>query len=212
MGAGEGTGAIELRKVHGEMNPADMFTKHLSSRDRMNQLVKLFNCEFRDGRADSAPHLRRQQTTAQEGTVAIATRVDSRGRTKTHQTVDAPPPQRQQRRDECSRVGQLDVVKDGSIPMILACCRMSMDLRISMCSFPELVCLILTMKVSSRCAFALGPSVALASLECLSRRLPGLNPGSALMSSSVACSPGMPRYRRAARRKHAVGPESSDCA
>ena len=73
------TGAIELRKVHCEVNPADLFTKHLSSRDRMNQLVKLFNCEFRDGRANSAPHLRRQPTTAQEGMVAIATRVDSRG-------------------------------------------------------------------------------------------------------------------------------------
>ena len=110
------TGAIELRKVHGEVNPADLFTKHLSSRDRMIRLVKLFNCEFCDGRADSAPHLRRQQTTAQEGMVAIATGFDSRGLIKTHQTVDAPPPPRQQRRDECSRVGQLDEVKDGSVP------------------------------------------------------------------------------------------------
>ena len=88
-------GAIELRKVHGEVNPADLFTKHLSSRDRMNQLVKLFNCEFRDRRADSAPHLRRPQTTAQEGAVAIATRVDSGGPTKTHQAVGAPPPRQQ---------------------------------------------------------------------------------------------------------------------
>ena len=107
------SGAIDLRKVHGEVNPADLLTKHLSSRDRMNQLVKLFNCEFRDGQAHSASHLRRQQTTAQEGAVAIATRVDSRGLTKIHQTVDAPPP-RHQRRDECSRVGQLDEVGDGS--------------------------------------------------------------------------------------------------
>ena len=73
------TVAIKLRKVHGEVNLADLLTEHLSFRDRMNQLVKLFNCEFRDGRADSAPHLRKQQTTAQEGTVAIAARVDSRG-------------------------------------------------------------------------------------------------------------------------------------
>ena len=56
------TGAIELRKVHGDVNPADLFTKHLSSRDRMNQLVQLFNCEYRDGRAESAPLLRKDKS------------------------------------------------------------------------------------------------------------------------------------------------------
>ena len=60
------------------MNPADLFTKHLSSRDRINQLVKLFNCEFRDGRAESAPLLRKQKSTAQGGTVAVATQYDKR--------------------------------------------------------------------------------------------------------------------------------------
>ena len=58
------------------MNPADLFTKHLSSRDRIDQLVKLFNCEFREGRAGSAPLLRRQKTIAHGGTAAIATQVD----------------------------------------------------------------------------------------------------------------------------------------
>ena len=53
------TGAIELRKVHGLVNPADLFTKHLSSRERMSELVKLFNCEYREGRATSAPELRK---------------------------------------------------------------------------------------------------------------------------------------------------------
>ena len=66
------TGAIELRKVHGEVNPADLFTKHLASKDRIEQLVRLFNCEYRDGRADSAPRLRRQQTTAHGETAAAA--------------------------------------------------------------------------------------------------------------------------------------------
>ena len=51
---------IELRKVKGEVNPADLFTKFISSRDRVDALVRLFNCEYRDGRADSAPALRAQ--------------------------------------------------------------------------------------------------------------------------------------------------------
>ena len=37
------SGAIELRKVCGDVNPADLFTKHLASRDRVNQLVELYN-------------------------------------------------------------------------------------------------------------------------------------------------------------------------
>ena len=80
------TGAIELRKVHGDVNPADLFTKHLSSRDRITQLVQLFNCEYRDGRAESAPLLRKDKTTTAQGggTAATVTQVDNRGPTKTH--------------------------------------------------------------------------------------------------------------------------------
>ena len=55
------TGAIQLRKVNGLVNPADLFTKHLSSRDRVTQLVELFNCEYRDGRATTAPLLRKEK-------------------------------------------------------------------------------------------------------------------------------------------------------
>ena len=50
--------SIEVRKIQGEENPADLFTKHLPSRDKVHQLVRLFNCEYRDGRAASAPLLR----------------------------------------------------------------------------------------------------------------------------------------------------------
>ena len=50
---------FELRKVRGEVNPADLFTKFLLSRDRVDSLVKLFNCEYRDRRPDAAPELRR---------------------------------------------------------------------------------------------------------------------------------------------------------
>ena len=50
--------SIEVRKIAGDSNPADLFTKHLPSRDKVYQLVRLFGCEYRDGRAASAPLLR----------------------------------------------------------------------------------------------------------------------------------------------------------
>ena len=49
---------IELRKILGEMNPADLFTKHLPGEDKVKSLVKLLSCEFRGGRAASAPKLK----------------------------------------------------------------------------------------------------------------------------------------------------------
>ena len=54
------TGAIEVRKVRGDVNPADLFTKHLPSKDKIHQLVKLFGCEYRTGRSTAAPLLRPQ--------------------------------------------------------------------------------------------------------------------------------------------------------
>ena len=50
-------------KVSGLVNSVDLFTKHLTSSHRINQVVELFNCEYRDGRSSSAPELRKQQTT-----------------------------------------------------------------------------------------------------------------------------------------------------
>ena len=52
---------MKLRKVHGESNPADLLTKHMPSRDKLNQLVALFGCAFVDGRAKSAPLLRKRK-------------------------------------------------------------------------------------------------------------------------------------------------------
>ena len=52
------SGRIDLRKVTGEANPADLFTKHSLSRERLQSLVKLFDCWFRDGRAKGAPLMR----------------------------------------------------------------------------------------------------------------------------------------------------------
>ncbi len=44
-----------LRKVAGEVNPADLFTKHSLSRQRLEQLVELHGCRHMGGRAASAP-------------------------------------------------------------------------------------------------------------------------------------------------------------
>ena len=49
---------IDLRKVDGEVNPADVFTKHSLTRARLMKLVDLFECAFRGGRAESAPTMR----------------------------------------------------------------------------------------------------------------------------------------------------------
>ena len=52
------SGRVDLRKIAGEVNPADLFTKHSLSRDRLMSLTGLFDCEFRGGRAASAPKTR----------------------------------------------------------------------------------------------------------------------------------------------------------
>ena len=61
------TGAIIVKKVHGEVNPADIFTKHLPSKEKVHQLLKLFGCEYREGRAESAPLLRPHDHADREG-------------------------------------------------------------------------------------------------------------------------------------------------
>ena len=52
------SGRVDLRKVLGEENPADLFTKHLSSRERVQKLVALLGCRYTGGRAESAPQRR----------------------------------------------------------------------------------------------------------------------------------------------------------
>ena len=42
-------GDFELRKVKGEDRPADLFTKHMDSRYKLNRLVSFYNCSFRAG-------------------------------------------------------------------------------------------------------------------------------------------------------------------
>ena len=53
---------FELRKVRGEVNPADLFTKFLESRVKIDQLISLFSCEMREGRPAAAPMLKRGPT------------------------------------------------------------------------------------------------------------------------------------------------------
>ena len=50
---------LELRKVAGTANPADVFTTYLASLEKLWGLTKMFDCHFEGGRAESNPKLRR---------------------------------------------------------------------------------------------------------------------------------------------------------
>ncbi len=65
---------VELRKVRGEENPADLFTKHLVSREKIHGLLSLFGLEYRDGRAAAAPSLRAGAGTSKGELLAITPR------------------------------------------------------------------------------------------------------------------------------------------
>ena len=52
------SGRVDLRKIDGEKNPADLLTKHSLSRDKLWQLTQLYDCHFLEGRAQSAPQVR----------------------------------------------------------------------------------------------------------------------------------------------------------
>lgn len=57
------SGAVELRKVKGSENPAVLFTKHIANTSCVKALLKLFGCEYRGGRPEGAPALRKGQGT-----------------------------------------------------------------------------------------------------------------------------------------------------
>ena len=69
-------GRVDLRKIAGEVNPADLFTKHTFSRQRLEQLVELHGCKYLGGRASAAPLAKtgasNKATMASEGMVAGA--------------------------------------------------------------------------------------------------------------------------------------------
>ncbi len=56
-------GRVDLRKIRGEVNPADLFTKHIGTRERLASLVQLTGCRYRGGRAEAAPLTRTTTTT-----------------------------------------------------------------------------------------------------------------------------------------------------
>ena len=56
--------SIELYKVRGEENPADLFTKHLVGRERIQDLLELFGCVYVSGRAEKAPKMRKGMGTS----------------------------------------------------------------------------------------------------------------------------------------------------
>jgi len=57
------TGRIVVRKVKGTENPADLFTKHIPTHEKIRELVRLFGCRYESGRAAAAPTLRRERLT-----------------------------------------------------------------------------------------------------------------------------------------------------
>ena len=64
--------AFELRKVRGEVNPADLFTKHLSSEERITNLMRLLGLRFSGGRAETAPKMK-AKTEAKQDHETLAT-------------------------------------------------------------------------------------------------------------------------------------------
>ena len=56
------TKQITLRKVKGDVNPADLLTKFMTGRDKIDQLIKLYGLVAMKGRAKSAPLLRKKKT------------------------------------------------------------------------------------------------------------------------------------------------------
>ena len=61
-----------MRKIAGEENPADLYTKHLESNAKIEQLVGLFGAEFRDGRPAAAPQLRADPVAAEMAGVMVS--------------------------------------------------------------------------------------------------------------------------------------------
>ena len=66
--------SIDLYKVRGEENPADLFTKHLSSHDRTEGLLELFGCEYRGGRPAAAPKMRQGMGTSKGELLSVQAR------------------------------------------------------------------------------------------------------------------------------------------
>ena len=55
---------IILKKVRGDVNPADLLTNHISTKDKIDQLVVLYGLAFLGGRPKSAPMLKKKSGAA----------------------------------------------------------------------------------------------------------------------------------------------------
>ena len=55
------SGRISVRKVRGDANPADLYTKHIPTRAKIEQLLSLYECFLVGGRAKVAPALRKER-------------------------------------------------------------------------------------------------------------------------------------------------------
>ena len=51
-------GEIQVRKVRGDANVADLMTKHLNE-SSVQKYMDMLGCEFRDGRAEATPAVQR---------------------------------------------------------------------------------------------------------------------------------------------------------
>ena len=80
------TGRVDLRKVPGEQNPADLLTKHSNSRQRLEELVKLFGCRYLGGRAPNAPQVRQGESDRATMAQADLNALDG------SEAPDGPPP------------------------------------------------------------------------------------------------------------------------
>ena len=74
-------GTFELRKVKGTENPADLFTKYLTGNEKVVELLRMFGCEYMDGRPQSAPSLRAAVGTSKGELLAVEDSVQWDGRT-----------------------------------------------------------------------------------------------------------------------------------
>jgi len=127
---------VDLRKVPGESNPADLLTKHSLSRDRLEMLVELFGCKFIDGRAESAPLQRKgaseKATMASTGQAlnAVAAEAEPQPPILPHVTL-APaemdkqyPPMNAPPHDELD-----DIMEDADDPVLQTGLRLAEDIR-----------------------------------------------------------------------------------
>ena len=133
---------VNLRKVPGESNPADLLTKHSLSRDRLEMLVELFGCKFVDGRAGSAPLQRKgaseKATMASTGQApsAVAAAAEPQPPVLPHVTL-APdemdkqyPPMSAPPHDELD-----DIMEDADDPVLQTGLRLAEDIR--QCTRPQ---------------------------------------------------------------------------